>query len=421
MSARPVVIIGAGLAGLCCARQLASAGVDILLVEANDDVGGRVRTDLVDGFRLDRGFQVLQTAYPEAQQVLDYPALHLRPFEPGALIQTRGRRVRMSDPWRRHRQAFSVTFNGIGSVADRWKLAQLRRHVTRSTLEALWAEPDSTTADYLRTDLGFSTDIIDRFLGPWFSGVFFERKLATSSRFFKFVFRMFVLGDAALPEHGMGAIAKQLANGLSSDMLRLSTRVESLNGLCVRLATGETILARGAVVAVEAPEAARLTGGLVPCPDACSTTCLYFASDKSPVAEPILVLNGDGTGPINNLCVPSNVAPTYAPPGQALVSVSVVGTRADESPDLATAVRQQLRDWFGSQVDQWSPLKSYFIRHALPGQPAYFRDGATKPQRLAEGLYCCGDHCETASIHGAMVSGRKVAEVVLSDLGNSGS
>ncbi|MFN0054774.1 MAG: NAD(P)/FAD-dependent oxidoreductase [Planctomycetales bacterium] len=421
MSVKPIVIVGAGLAGLCCARQLRTRGIDILVVEAEDDIGGRVRTDLVNGFRLDRGFQVLQTAYPEAQQVLDYQALDLRPFEPGALIHTRGRLVRMSDPWRRPWHAFSTVWNGIGTVADRWKLARLRRHVSQGTLDTLWSEPDSTTADYLNHELGLSADLIERFLRPWFSGVFFEKELATSSRFFKFVFRMFACGDAALPGPGMGAIAKQLANGLPTDMLRISTRVESLDGLCVRFATGETIAARGVVLAVEGPEAARLTGGLVPCPDSCATTCLYFAAEKSPVSEPILVLNGDGLGPINHLCVPSDVAAHYAPSGQALISVSVVGATAENPQELAVAVRRQLRDWFGSQVDRWSPLKSYSIRHALPGQPTHFRDSPAKPQRLAEGLYCCGDHCETASIQGAMVSGRKAAESLLSDLGISGS
>ena len=421
MSAQPIVIVGAGLAGLCCARQLQARGIDLLVIEAEDVVGGRVRTDVVDGFRLDRGFQVLQTAYPEAQQVLDYKALCLRLFEPGALIHTRGRLVRMTDPWRRPQQAFSTMFNGIGNIADRWKLAQLRRHVTRGTLETLWAEPDSTTVEYLIREVGLSGDMIARFLRPWFSGVFFESELATSSRFFKFVFRMFACGDAALPEQGMGAIAKQLASGLTPDMLRLSTRVESLDGLHVRLATGETIAARAVVIAAEGPEAARLTSGLVPCPDSCSTTCLYFAADESPVREPILVLNGDGTGPINHLSVPSKVAATFSPPRRALVSVSVVGATVDERPDLATAVRRQLRDWFGSQVDRWSPMKSYAIRHALPSQPAHFRDSAARSRQLAEGLYCCGDHRETASIQGAMVSGRKAAEAVLADLRTRGS
>lgn len=417
MSTKPVVIIGAGLAGLCCARQLRQCGVDTLVLEAQDDVGGRVRTDLVDGFRLDRGFQVLQTAYPEARRQLDFQALRLRNFESGALIRTRWRTVRMSDPWRRPSDIFATVFNGVGNFADRWKLVKLRWHVTRGTLDDLWDEPDSTTADFLQSPCGLSADLVERFFRPWFTGVFLEDELATSSRFFKFAFRMFALGDAALPELGMGAIAKQLADGLPPSMLRLSTCVKSLDRLHAHLDGGEIIDGRALVLAVEGPTAAQLTGGLFRPPASGSTTCFYYAASEPPVAESLLVLNGDRTGPINNLCVPSNVAPTYAPPGQALVSVSVVGTKSSPSADLASAVHRQLREWYGSEVDRWSPLRSYYIQHALPLQPAHFRDSGGPLARIAEGLYRCGDYCETSSIQGAMISGRKAAEAVLADLG----
>ncbi len=417
MSAKPVVIIGAGLAGLSCARHLVRQGVEVLLLEAQDDFGGRVRTDLVDGFRLDRGFQVLQTAYPEAKRQLDYAALQLRNFEPGALIRTNGKTVKMADPWRRPQAVLSTAFNEVGSFADRLRLARLRWHVTQSTIETLWAEPDSTTFDYLRTTCGFSSDMIDRFLRPWFAGVFFERELATSSRFFRFIFRMFAIGDAALPTDGMGAMSKQLAIEIPGSMCRLSTRVESIDDGVVRLAGGEVINASAIVLAVEGPEASRLTGGQIPSPVSRSTTCFYYAAPQPPITESLLVLNGDQTGPINNLCVPSNVSPSYAPAGQSLVSVSVVGSKENESTGLELEVRRQLRDWFGSDVDRWSILRSDHIRHALPSQPAHFRDRGTLKPKLADALYCCGDYCETASIHGALLSGRHTAETVLVDLG----
>ena len=417
MSVKPVVIIGAGLAGLACTRHLVRQGVDVLLLEAQDGVGGRVRTDLVDGFRLDRGFQVLQTAYPEAKRQLDYTALQLRNFEPGALIRTNGKTVKMADPWRRPSEIFSTAFNEIGEFADRWRLAKLRWHVTQSTIENLWTEPDSTTFDYLRTTCGFSTDIIERFLRPWFAGVFFERELSTSSRFFRFIFRMFALGDAALPAEGMGAITKQLAKEIPGSMCRLSTRVESLDGRHVRIEGGEVIDAAAIVLAVEGSEASRLTSGQIPSPDSRSTTCFYYAASQPPISDSLLVLNGDQSGPINNLCVPSNVSPSYAPNGQALVSVSVIGINENESSELELDVRRQLRNWFGDDIDRWSSLRSYRIRHALPAQPAHFRDHGLLKPKLAEGLYCCGDYCETASIHGALLSGRHTAEALLMDLG----
>ena len=419
MIAKPVIIVGAGLAGLCCARTLLSSGVDILLLEAQNDVGGRVRTDLVDGFRLDRGFQVLQTAYPEASRQLDYSALRLKRFEPGAIILTRGKSVRMSDPWRRPLQLFSTAFNEVGDFADRLKLARLRWSVMSHSIDQIWNEPDSTTIDYLSGTCGFSSDMIERFLRPWFSGVFFEHELTTSSRFFRFLFKMFAAGDTALPDQGMGAISNQLAQGIPPEMCRLSSRVSRLDGLAAKLESGETIDGAVLVLAVEGPEASRLTGGQITPPESRATTCFYFSAASPPITESLLVLNGDRSGPINNLSVPSNVAPSYAPKGQSLVSVSVIGQKANATTELELDVRRQLREWFGSQVDRWLTLPNYHIRHALPGQPVHFRDQPAVSPKLATGLYLCGDYRETASIHGAMVNGRHTAEAVLADLRNS--
>ena len=427
MNQKPVVIIGAGLSGLCCARQLLKHGINIVVVEAQDEVGGRIRTDRVDGFLLDRGFQVLQTAYAEATDQLDYSSLRLHNFEPGALIRTQGRTVEMSDPWRRPTKVLSTAFNGIGTLSDRLKLAKLRWHVTHTPIEHLWKEPESTTQEYLSTTCGLSSDMIDRFFRPWFSGVFLEQDLSTSSRFFRFLFRTFALGDAALPEQGMGAIPKQLAAEIDPTVIRLSTPVEHLtignaadgdpaDGKRVRLKNGEVIDCRAIVLAVEGPEASRLTNGMIKTPEACPTTCFYYAAPQPPFREALLVLNGDMQGPVNNLCVVSNVAGSYAPDGQSLISVSVVGKLATGTDDVEGNVRRQLKDWYGTAVDSWSLLKSYHIPFALPRQPAHFRDAGVSPARLANGIYHCGDYAESASIQGAMVSGRKAADAVIADL-----
>ncbi len=417
MKPKPVVVIGAGLSGLCCARLLLKHDIDVVVLEAQDDIGGRVRTDHVDGFLLDRGFQVLQTAYPEAALQLDYRSLRLHNFEPGALIRTQGRMVEMSDPWRRPAKLLSTAFNGIGTFSDRLKLAKLRWNVTHTSIDDLWLEPESTTLEYLRKTCGLSSDIVDRFFRPWFSGVFLEKELATSSRFFRFLFRIFALGEASLPEHGMGAIPSQLAHGFPSSVIRLCAPVDSLDSHRVRLKTGAIIDCQAIVLAVEGPEASRLTSGRIRVPEARATTCFYYAAAQAPFRESLLVLNGDNEGPINNLCVVSNVSLGYAPPGQALVSVSVVGKGALSPSEAEGSVRRQLRDWYGAQVDAWSLLKSYHIQYALPSQAAHFRDGSPSPARLDDGLYNCGDYCDTASIQGAMVSGRKAAEALLADLG----
>ena len=410
----PVIIVGAGLAGLCCARELLRRHIPCLLLDASDQPGGRVRTEIVDGFRLDAGFQVLQTAYPEAQQQLDYPALQLRSFFPGALIRTRGRFVEMSDPWRRPSRLLSTLFNGVGTFADRLRLARLRWTVCSQEDHST---TDSSTADFLRLTCGFSPDLIQRFVRPWFAGVFLEPALATSSRWFRFLFRIFATGDAALPAAGMGAIPQQLAAALPPHTLRLSTTVTAVTPHSVRLADGQTLPARAVVLAVDGPAAAQLSPHTLQTPAACSTACLYFDAPQAPLPDPILVLNGDGQGPINNLCVVSNVVPEYAPPGRALISVSVVGL--PDNTQLEHDVRNQLTEWFGTQVRNWRLLRTHRISWALPAQPPGFLDHQTQTPAAVRGLWYCGDYQQTASIHGAMLSGRQTATALATALADS--
>ena len=305
-----MLIVGGGLAGLCCARRLHEAGISSRVFEASDDVGGRARTDEVDGFLLDRGFQVLLTSYPEAQKVLDYRGLELARFEPGRLIRYRGKFRRFVDPWRRPRHLIATARSPVASLSDKLRVARLRRRVCRGTLDECFARPETTTIEALRGDR-FSDRIIEHFFRPFLGGVFLDPELRTSSRMFDFVFRMFAAGDAALPAHGMGTIARQIANQLPEGTVITDTRVDHVDGKSLRLASGEQRDAEAIVVACEAPAAAKLLGEGVPTAGQ-SVTCLYFAADQPPMKEPILVLNGEGEGPINNLCVPSQVAATYA-------------------------------------------------------------------------------------------------------------
>jgi protoporphyrinogen oxidase len=406
-----VLIVGGGLAGLCCARRLQQSGVSFQIVEAADAVGGRARTDNVDGFLLDRGFQVLLTAYPEARDVLDYGKLNLARFEPGALIRYRGSFHRFADPWRRPRHLLATAISPVASLGDKLRVARLRRRVCRGTLTELHERPETTTLAQLHNE-GFSERIIERFFRPFLGGVFLESGLNTSSRKFEFVFRMFSLGDAAVPAKGMGAMAQQLADGLPPESVRTGARVVHLEPNRIRLESGEVLTAPVVVVACEEPAAAKLLGesGAV---HANSVTCFFFAADKAPIEEPILVLNGEGQGPINNLCVPSQVSSDYAPPGKSLVSVSVLGVVPDDREgDLYNQVVEQLQDWFGSAVAQWRPLKTYKIPYALPIQNPPALSPVAKPAMRQDGIFVCGDYLDTASIQGAMLSGRRAAECV---------
>ncbi len=405
-----VIVVGAGVAGLCCARELHAAGLDVLVLERGDAPGGRVRTDAVDGFLLDRGFQVLLTAYPEARRVLDYERLGLRPFESGALIRRDGRFSRIADPFRHPVRALESLRDAPGSVPDKLRVARLRRRLSRGSINEILTAPQVTTAEALHRE-GFSSELVEAFFRPFLGGIFLDPSLETSSRLFAFVFKLFSQGDAVLPAAGMQAIPRQLAEGVPEAAVRYGATVESAGPGHVVLAGGERLEAASVVVAADGPEAARLTGAVeAPAPRAVTT--LHYAAETSPVGEPLLVLNGEGAGPVNDLCVPSDVAPSYAPPGAALVSATVLGIPPLDDAALGEAVRDQLRGWFGAQVDDWRLLRALRIPFALPAQPPVALTTADRPVRLREGLFVCGDHRDTASLQGAMISGRRAAAAV---------
>lgn len=414
-SSPDVLIVGAGLAGLACARYLHEHGRTFLLLEASDVIGGRVRTDDVDGFLLDRGFQVLLTAYPEARDLLDYGSLDLHSFYSGALVRFGGKFVRVTDPWRDPAVSLMTLFAPIGTFLDKLRIALLRQSVCSGSVDSLFTRPDTTTLGALRT-AGFSDEILDRFFRPFFGGVFLDANLGTSNRMFQFVFRMFSEGTAALPARGMQAIPGQLATSLPPGSIRTQTRVTRIEGTGVTLETGERIGGSAVVLATDGFEAARLIPD-VPSPRFHSVTCLYFGVDHPLVSAPILVLNGTGKGPINNLCFPNAIAPSYAPPNKTLVSVTVLGDPPDPDDMLEKSVRSQLSDWFGPTAGDWRHLRTYRIPRALPAEPPPLPPPTERDVRLWPGLYVCGDYRATASINGALFSGWRTGEAIVNNLG----
>lgn len=408
------IVVGAGVSGLVCALELARRGMSVQVLEASDDVGGRVRTDLVDGFLLDRGFQVLLTAYPEARRWLNYAGLDLHPFEPGAIVRFAGKFHCITDPIRRPSRIVATALAPVGTLRDKLLIAQLRQELVGATIDEVLTALETPTIDYLR-GYGFSEEIIERFFRPFLAGIFLEPELATSSRMFRFVFRMFSLGYAALPSGGMQAIPRQLAAALAEGSLRFHAKVAGVGDGWVRLEGGEELQARAVVVACDPVAAAGLLSEGEVRHAMRSVMCLYFAANRAPLELPFLVLNGDGAGPINNVCVPSVVAPGYAPSGMHLVSVTVLEPSAGEDSTLSS-VREQLGSWFGPEANAWQHLRTYTIREALPDQSLPSGGVEQAGVRVRSGLYVCGDHRASASLNGAMLTGRRAAEAVVEDL-----
>ena len=403
-----VVIVGAGLAGLSASRYLTAAGFDVHVLEASDGVGGRVRTDHVDGFTLDRGFQILLTAYPELKKQFDVDALNLQPFDPGALVWINGKGKVFSDPLRRPKSFVATAVAPIGSVVDKIRLATLRLSVTRGNGAALLSHPDITTAKML-SGRGFSPKMIQRFFTPLVGGIQLDPQLTASRRMFDVVFRMLNQGDAVVPAAGMSAISEQLASHTPAEKIHLNTRVANVTSQSVVTESGHTISSKAVIVAVEGPAAAKLTG-IAPVQSR-SVSCVYFASNSAPTDKKLIILDGTGKGPVLNIAVMSNIAPTYAPVGQHLIAAALPGCIGDDIEDIA---RQQLQAMFGAQVESWRHLRTYRIEHGQPDQSPPFNP--KKKQKLDNGIFVCGDHRDTASSQGALYSGRRCADSVKDSL-----
>lgn len=408
MPKHKVIIVGAGIAGLTCAKQLVNSGFEVLILEKSDGLGGRVRTDLVEGFRLDRGFQVLLTAYPEAHKQLDYDRLELSPFIPGALVRREGKFHRLIDPWRRPWAGVRGLFGGIGSLADRLRIAKLRYHATRGTLRDLFDAPEITTMQALR-NYGFTEEMIDGFFRPFLGGVFLEDELQTSSRMLHFVFRMFSLGDIALPRFGMQAIPDQLAADIPDRCFHCNTEVSAVSANAAILVDGTQVTADQVVLAVDCFARARVLQEPPPAQPP-AAHCFYFSSQQSPVDEPILVLNGDRVGPINNLCVLTKVSYGYAPENAHLISVSV---RPSDTDDCVTEneIRSQAGEWFGRMTDDWRLLRTYHISRALSNQNAGVE--CSEGQAVVSNeLVICGDYLGNGSLQSAFESGAAASDLV---------
>ena len=414
-SSRDVVIVGAGLAGLAAARELSIHGVDVQVLEASDDVGGRVRTDRVDGFQLDRGFQLYNPAYPEAARVLDHDALGLRSFVPGLVSVTDAGPVRLGDPRRRPTWATDALSRRSGSLASKLRFASYVLRTARTNPAHITSELDCPSSVALR-GIGVDERFYDTVLRPFLAGVFLESELATSRRFLDLVLRSFVRGTPSVPTDGMGAIPQQLHDSLPTGAVQCSQPVHQIAPGHVQTDDGR-ISARAIIVATDPTSAAGLVPGLSsPSGNGCTTW--YFAAQIEPTrltdGEPVLVVDGTGRGPVLSTVVLTHAAPSYAPAGTSLISATALGS-SDATHD---EVRMHLSSLYGVSAAGWSCVGGYRIPYALPQMLPTFE--VRKPVDMGGGLFVAGDHRDTSSIQGAMVSGRRAADAVRAYLGSHG-
>lgn len=413
MSHPQITIIGAGAAGLVAAIELEKAGYSPLLLEATDRVGGRLKTDEVDGFLLDRGFQVLLTEYPEVGRYLDLKELGVESFRPGGHVHTRQMHFRFADPLREPAQIIRSTLSPIGTLSDKIKLARLGLNLRTHPVEDCFpGYSEVRTIDYLWS-LGFSEQIVERFFRPFFGGIFLEQELHTPAAMFRFIFKMFGRGGAALPAGGIEAVARQLAGQLKTTEIRCHTDVARVSGSTVTLADGTEIDSPGGIIIACPPEdiLPQLAGPPLPWK---GTTNLYFYSSRRLKENRLINLVSDPTSLINSFAVLDEVAPSYKINHQGGSLISVTLREAMTRDSIIGQAEQDLLRHSRLPNDSLRFLAKYDVMHALPNlsEVAYRYDPTHA--RVADRIFLAGDHQLNGSLDAALRSGRLAAEGVLS-------
>lgn len=424
-----LLLLGAGLAGLICARELHLAGEEFLLLEAQDEPGGRVRSRRSpDGFTLDRGFQVLLESYPAVRRHLDLAALQPRYFDRGAILCDAARTWTLAHPLHHPADLPQTAFGDVFPLPDRLRLAALVAELLVTPDATLLAEGrsprDVSTAHYLLRR-GFSSQIIERFWRPFFGGVLLEDRLATSASLFRYYLKKFATGRALLPARGMGEITRQLASGLPADALRLNCRVESIesDGKTARAAVtaaGERIPCSRLVLATDGPATDRLLGRAAPRAAALGVTVVYFASGEPVYPRPLLALPAGRGRLTRNFTQLTNVAPEYAPPGRCLLAASVLDRpgRA-RGRALAAAVQAEIAAIFPAAraLEHLETLEVPYAQHPHPA--GYGRSLAPTPAPTPwSNAWLAGDQTSACSIQTAMDSGERMARFLLGHQGD---
>jgi phytoene dehydrogenase-like protein len=409
------IIVGAGLAGLTCAKVLSERGAHVTVFEASDGVGGRVRTDAVDGFLLDRGFQVYFTSYPVARRHLDHAKLDFRSFDPGAIVHREGKRTVLSDPVRDPKALVPSLLSGAATFPDKLRTAALAARAlsgTAATASGEDGDADTSTLEYLRAS-GLSERYIDSFYRPFYGGVFLSRSLYTSSRVFRFTFRMLATGKTVVPAKGMAEIPTQLASHLPTDSILLDSPVEALLREGDRVAgvkvKGREYEADAVVVATDAPAAGKLTGEAVP-EGSVGEVCLYYETSGIGSGKKV-VLNAEEDAFVNNAVEISAVSERYAPDGRHLLYAVTLGGFNLPDDELHRRAIGDLSRLYPE--GDFRPLELRRIPYGQFAQPAGIHDSLPPNRTATPGLFLAGEYTEDSSINGSMFSGERAAGEVL--------
>ena len=405
-----IYIVGAGVSGLVAAQVLENQGYQPVILEASDRAGGRVKTDIKKGFQLDHGFQVLLSSYPAAQKYLDFKALKLQELKPGAVIFNKGKQQIIGDPLRDISTLFSTLFSGIGTLSDKFKIFQLNLKLKNKSIEAIFSSDEISTKAYLQ-EFGFSSQIIAQFFTPFFTGIFLENELTTSSRMFEFVFKMFGEGLAVIPKGGMEEISKLLVVNLSNTTFQYNTKVTSVSDEEIILHTGDKLASTATIIATDASKLVKNAPSKNLSWKSCQT--LYFTANKRIIEKSMIGLIYNENSLVNNIFYHTSVA-THSNNTKELLSVTIVKEHQLSEEQLIATVKKQLKE--ECHIDTITFLEIYSIKRALPDLKNIKYDVSPSETKLSPGIYLAGDVQLNGSLNAAMIAGEKAALQVIASL-----
>jgi len=396
-------IIGAGISGLTAAKVLEEKGFYPVVLEATDRVGGRVKTDVLNGHQMDHGFQVLLTGYPAAQRYLNYEKLNLQKIAPGASIFKNKKQKIIGDPLRDLFFLLPTLLSGIGNFQDKIKILQLNAELKKKSLLAIFSTPTEKTSAYL-TKFGFSKNMISDFIKPFFSGIFLETKLETSSRMFEFVYKMFGEGYATIPKSGMEAIPKQLLKQLKKTTFKYNTKVAEVNEGEIVLEDQTKIKSHFTLIATQAsrllPHLNRQSISWKSCVN------LYFETDKRTIKKPLIGLIAQQGSLVNNIFYTTSIA-TKTRAKKELLSVTVIDTQNLKEEALLQQVKKELKELCG--IDAGQLIKQYTIPMALPNLANLTHELDPIDTQVGNTLFVAGDTLLNASLNAAFIAGETAA------------
>ena len=400
-------IVGAGVSGLIAAFVLEENGYSPVILEASDRAGGRLKTEIIGGFQLDVGFQVLLTNYPAAQKYLNYDTLNLQKLKAGSCVFENGKPFFFGDPLRDSSILFSTLFSKLGTLSDKVKIAKLNFKLQKKSIEDIFNSEELTSKEYLHS-LGLSKKIIHNFFIPFFTGIFLETELKTSSRMFEFVFKMFGKGLAVLPKGGIEEISKQLKSKLKKTTFHFNTKVSTINEKEIQLANGEKIKTNYTIVATEASHIIQNLKNQQTDWKSCQN--IYFKTKNRIIQKAFIGLITNKDSLINNIFFHTSIEMKKKGEGE-LLSVTVVKEHDLTEKELIEKVKIELKN--ECNIEGATFLKMYNIPKALPNIENLQYDLSPSETKLTDHIFLAGDVLLNGSLNAAMLAGEKAALGVL--------